>query len=58
MSRPQGRASYALGLMAAAALLSIGFIPLAMYATGRFFTKPFATLRCLCIFVDTSTAAV
>ena len=37
-----GRASYALGLMATAALLSIGFIPLAVFVIGRFFNQDFA----------------
>ncbi|MGB7951108.1 MAG: membrane transporter protein, partial [Candidatus Binatia bacterium] len=37
-----GRASYGLGLMATAALLSIVFIPLAVHFIGRFFDKPFA----------------
>jgi BASS family bile acid:Na+ symporter len=36
-----GRASYAIGLMATAALLSIGFIPLAVYIIGRFFGLDF-----------------
>ena len=36
-----GRASYAIGLLATAALLSIGFIPLAVYLVGRFFDQHF-----------------
>ncbi len=36
-----GGASYALGLMATAALLSIVFIPLAVHFIGRFFNEPF-----------------
>lgn len=36
-----GRASYAIGLMATAALLSIGFIPLAVYLVGQFFDQHF-----------------
>jgi len=34
-----GGASYAIGLMATAALLAIGFIPLAVYVIGRFFDQ-------------------
>lgn len=36
-----GRASYAIGLMATAGLISIGFIPPALYVIGRFFNQPF-----------------
>ena len=37
-----GRASYAIALMAMAALLSIAFIPLAVYAIGQLFDQVFA----------------
>lgn len=37
-----GRSAYALGLMTTAALLCIGYIPLALYLVGRFFNEPFA----------------
>jgi bile acid:Na+ symporter, BASS family len=37
-----GGASYGIGLMATAALLSIVFIPLAVHFIGRFFNEPFA----------------
>ena len=36
-----GHASYALGLMTTAALLSIGFIPLAVYVIGHYFDQNF-----------------
>jgi bile acid:Na+ symporter, BASS family len=38
-----GRASYALGLMATVALLSIGFIPLVLYMMGWFFNETITT---------------
>ena len=36
-----GRAPYAIGLMATAALLSVAFVPLAVALLGKFFDRPF-----------------